>query len=596
MSDNPNQLSQFWQELKRRKVVRVITVYAAAAFVILELVDIITEPLKLPQWLLPVVIVLLCIGFIIAVILSWIYDIHPEGGIVMTESAHHDKSEDNLASSKGWKIASYVSFAVIVALIVLNLIPRSNKLKEITILETSIAVLPFENMSIDEEDSHLGRAFTDEIIMELQKIKAFDRVLSYSSTMQYAENRPTIPEIAEKLNVNYLVEGSIQRHEEDIRVRVQVIRAINEDHVWGDDYDGNRKDIFSIQDEIAFKVAKELKMTLSPEEKLIIERTPTKNMDAYDYYLLGQHYLTNSYQDDDLLRAIDYQQLALDLDSTFAQAYLGLATIYISLNNKAILSPNEVYTKAKAYVLKALELNEELSYAHSLLGNIKLNFEYDFEGAERESIRALEINPNNYAAHLFYAEYLSLMGRHTDAISHADLAYTLDPLPSTKFSKSYILFYAGYRSEALKLAEEARDSYPDNPYCYWRCAVFYTKLGMYDQAISMLETQINIMGNDNISDEIGLLGYIYGQLGQIEKSYKQLERLDELSSKGFYVSPRARIRLYLGLSNLDKAIELLEKAIEDRSITPRSIMNYTDKNLQNDPRFIEIQKKAGLRK
>jgi TolB-like protein len=151
-------------------------------------------------------------------------------------------------------------------LIVFHILSTSNRSKEISNLEKSIAVLPFENMSVDEEYSHMGDAITDEIILELQKINEFDRVLSRSSTMQYKDNRPTIPEIAEKLGVNYIIEGSIQRHKEDVSIRVQLIRAKHEDHVWGDEYDGKWEDIFSIQDEIALKVADELKAVLSPEE------------------------------------------------------------------------------------------------------------------------------------------------------------------------------------------------------------------------------------------------------------------------------------------------------------------------------------------
>ena len=166
MSHSPHKLSQFWQELKRRKVIRVITVYAASAFVILELVSIIVEPLKLPEWLLPVVIVLLCVGFIIAVILSWIYDIHPERGMVKTEPSHKVKDEDIPKSSNSWKIASYISFVVIVGLIVLNIIPRSNSNRKV--LEKSIAVLPFTNMSGDPSQEFIGDGFSENVIGALK--------------------------------------------------------------------------------------------------------------------------------------------------------------------------------------------------------------------------------------------------------------------------------------------------------------------------------------------------------------------------------------------------------------------------------------------
>jgi len=597
-----NKLSQFWQELKRRKVARVITVYAAAAFVILELTDIVAPSLRLPEWTMNLILVLLIVGFIIAVILSWIYDVHSEKGIVKTAPAQKATEAQAPPSSKSWKIASYISFVVIVGLIVMNVVPRSGK-KEILdksiavlpFLDKSIAVRPFKSLSDDLEKQYLADGVMDAILLDLSKIKDL-RVLSNTSVEQYRETDKTASEICKELDVAYLLEGSFQKYGDQARLIVQLIESGKEDHVWAEKYDKNWEDIFSVQSEVAQSIAKEIQAFITPEEKLLIEKEPTKNLEAYDYYLLGQHYLSNFYQDDDLWKAIAYYQQALDLDSTYALAYSGIAFVYLNLNSSALLSPNEAYPKAKAYAMKALELNEELSNAHYLLGSIKKNFEYDFAGAEREYIRALEISPNSHHAHIFYAEYLSLMGRHDDAISHAELAFTLDPLTATMFFKSRILFYAGYRSEALRLAEETRDSDPDNPRSYWWCAVFYTYLGLYNEALSMLQTQMTLMGNDNISDEIGFLGYIYGRLGQKDKAHKQLDRLDELSSKGFYVSPRTRLRIYIGLNNLDKAIEILEQSFEDHSMSPSLLRTYPDENLLNDPRFIKLQEKVGLRK
>ena len=184
MPPRPDKLSDFWQELKRRKVIRVITIYAAAAFVILELTDIVAPSLGLPDWTLNFIIILICVGFIITVIVSWIYDIHPEGGIVKTQPAHKVKKDEIPSSSTSWKIASYISFVVIVGLIVLNIIPRINRSKEISSLEKSIAVLPFENWSLSEEHSHMGNAIANEIITELSKVQDF-HVVSYTSSSRY---------------------------------------------------------------------------------------------------------------------------------------------------------------------------------------------------------------------------------------------------------------------------------------------------------------------------------------------------------------------------------------------------------------------------
>ena len=290
MSGSPSNLGKFWQELKRRKVIRRNMVYAASGFVLLELVSIIAEPFGLPDWTLKLVFIILCIGFVISIILSWFYDFTPDG----LERIKPIDTADDLIPEKpsqllAWKITSYISIVIIIGLLVFNIVSGDKQSEVPTNLEKSIAVLPFDNLSAGEEYSHIGDAITDEIIMELQKISEFDRVLSRSSTMQYKNIRPTIPEIAKKLGVNYIIEGSIQLQNEAVSIRVQVIRSEPEDHVWGDEYNGKWEDIFSIQDDIAKKVTSELKIVLSPLEIEQIEKKPTENIEAYNLYLKGNY-------------------------------------------------------------------------------------------------------------------------------------------------------------------------------------------------------------------------------------------------------------------------------------------------------------------
>jgi len=278
--NNQNKLSQFWQELKRRKVVRVITVYAAAAFVILELLSIIIEPLRLPEWTLQFAIVFLCIGFIITIIVSWVFDVTPEGGIVKTEPVGKVKEEDSPKSSSSWKIASYISFVVIVGLIVLNVIPRANNNKEI--LEKSIAVLPFINDSPDEENEYFINGIMDEMLIKLQAIKDF-RVPGRTSVEQYRNPSQSIPEIAAELGVNYIVEGSGQKYGNTFVLRVQLLDGHTGMHLWGESIEQEIESvdaITSIQSGIAESIAKELKAVISPEEKQIIENTPTTSLTA----------------------------------------------------------------------------------------------------------------------------------------------------------------------------------------------------------------------------------------------------------------------------------------------------------------------------
>ena len=277
MPSSPKKLSQYWQELKRRNVVRVVTVYAGAAFVIIELINNITEPLHLPEWTPTLVIVLLAIGFPIAIIFSWIYDIHPEGGMVKTEPAEKMKADDIPRLSSGWRIASYISFVVIVGLIVLNVLSRSGK-KEM--LEKSIAVLPFINDSPDEENTYFINGIMEEVLLNLQSIKEL-RVPGRTSVEQYRTQNKSIPEIAEELGVNYIVEGSGQKYGDRIVLRVQLLEGATDKHLWGDSYEKeitSTEVIIGIQSQIAQAIAAELQAVITPEEKLIIEKIPTTDL------------------------------------------------------------------------------------------------------------------------------------------------------------------------------------------------------------------------------------------------------------------------------------------------------------------------------
>jgi TolB-like protein/Flp pilus assembly protein TadD len=581
----PNKLSQFWQELKRRKVVRVITVYAAAAFVLLELVDIVSPSLRLPEWTMNLIIVLLIVGFIITVIVSWIFDIHPEGGIVKTEPAHKLSKEDKLVSSRGWKIASYISFVVIVGLIVLNIIPRSGKSKEISILEKSIAVLPFDNMSVDEEYSHMGDAITDEIILELQKIKEFDRVLSRSSTMQYKDNRPTIPEIAEKLGVNYIIEGSIQRHKEDISIRVQVIRAKNEDHVWADEYDGRWEDIFSIQDEIAFKVANELKTVLSPEEIEQIEKKPTENPEAYNLYLKGR-YFWNYRTEETLLKAIEFFIQAVKQDSNYALAYVGLADSYAMLPWYALPSNPAYSLKAEQAALKALEIDNSLAEAHASMGHINYNA-WKFETAEKEYLKAIELDSEYATAHHWYAMLLNCKGRYDQAINEILKARNLDPL-SLVINRNVGVIYISARQydNAIEALNKVIEIDPEFPHLQHNLARAYLYKGMYENALSAIQKN---------EDKFKVWrGIIYAQMGHLDKANQILDELI-LDSKSIYISPFDLALLHFSLGSEEQGFSSLEKAYEIHDLRLEGIRCYPELDeFSSNPRFNDLLKKMGL--
>jgi len=401
MPEQSNNPLNFWQELKRRKVFRVIPVYAAAAFVLLELVDIIAEPFGLPVWTLKLVFVLLCIGFVISIILSWVYDVTPEG-VQKTKPANKIKEQPGEKPAKilGWKITTYISIVIIIALLVVNIFSSKKQVEDHPELERSIAVLPFENLSGDEEQSWFSDGITDVIINHLSKISDL-RVLSRTSTLKYKYEKKLIPEIGEELGVNYIMEGTVQREGNQVRISIQLIRALNEDHLWSELYDREYRDLFTIQSEIARAVAAELEAIITPQEIQLIEKIPTTDMTAFDYHLkaIDQYYnyifsREKSYLDS----VIHLAQKSLALDPGFALAYYWLGNSSVGDEWLSTYYKPFYLDSALFYFNKALELDSSLVEAYVGRGT------YYYERAQRERAMddlktAIRLDPNYATAY-----------------------------------------------------------------------------------------------------------------------------------------------------------------------------------------------------
>jgi TolB-like protein/Tfp pilus assembly protein PilF len=593
MPGDPGILSQLWQELKRRKVTRTITVYAAAAFIILELVDIVAPNLGLPEWTFNLVLILLLIGFVITVILSWIYDIHPEGGIVKTEPSHKIKLKEVTKSSNGWKIASYISFIVIIGLIAVNIFGKREREDVDDSLEKSIAVLPFDNMSADEEHAHLGLAIADEIIMELQKIKAFDRVISRSSTMQYKNRRPTVPEMAEKLGVNYIIEGGIQRQEEQVSVRIQVIRAKNEDHVWGEEYNRAWKDINIIQDDIAKKVAEELRIVLTPGEIEIIEKLPTNNLEAYQQYLLGKSHQWGVTQEE-VEKGIHHFDRAIELDPNFALAHLSLAISYQYMARYAWIHPKEIYQKAMESIRKAIDLDNSLGEAHAIHGLLMAILEWDFRGPEAEFQKAIRLSPNSSEVYTAYATYLRFTGRYEENIKIAKKIIELNPR-SNALGSAY--FWAGKYDESIeehkRIMGTDGSSYVSNMYLAYAYAMKGARSEAIRYALYVESLMEDVSENPSVAADIG---WVYGKAGQRDKAEKMLEMILKAYENG-KADPAYLSQIYAGLGDTNLAMEYIQKAYDIRSgylIYIYCMSNTFFVNMSSDPRFTQILEKIGF--
>ncbi len=532
-----NKLPQFWQELKRRKVVRVITVYAAAAFVILELVDIIAEPLKLPSWLLPVVIVLLSIGFIIAIIFSWIYDIHPEGGIVKTEPAHKEKKEEVPKSSNGWKIASFVSFAVIVCLIVLNVIPRPNQKNANEILDKSIAVIPFLSLSDDPEKQYLADGVMDAILLHLSKIEDL-RVMSRTSVEQYRNTDKTVTEICEELDVAFLLEGNFRKYGDQARLIVQLIQPGTEDHVWANEYDREWKDIFAVESEVAQAIAKQLYAVITPEEKQLIEKIPTDNLTAYDFmqrsHNEGWRYVWTG-KKEALDKAEAFTNKALEYDSAFAEAYVGLA--FVSWG-KHRLNPHlsESYLDSMRILADlALSFDDQLSEGYRARGLYYVEIKRT-EEAIKEYDKAIGLNPNDWRAYMMkgYLYYYTDLVKAIDNFHRAISLHRGPNLPGILRQIGKCYARANFREKGINYMTEAVQLDDDSVTHFNGLTEIENAYGHFEKSIEYGEKAFTIDSTN--TDVLALLGMNYCYLGQHDaylEYYQKIEKADSMGITSF---------------------------------------------------------------
>ena len=544
----PNKLSQLWLELKRRNVVRVITVYAGAAFVILELLSIIIEPLRLPDWTLQFAIVFLCIGFIVAVILSWIYDVHPEGGFVKTDTLDKRNADATTKSYTGWKTASYISFVVIVGLIVLNITTRSSGSSVKQDRDKSIAVLPFTNLSKDEENTYFIDGVMESILDNLCKLEDL-RVPGRTSVLQYRENPKPIPVVAEEMDVAYVLQGSGQKIGNRLLLTVQLIIGNEDRHIWSKQYDRvieKVEDLIDLQKEIAQLVAGEIKAIITPEEMELIQKIPTTSLTADDFYKQGKAQLSLYWMDNSNMGALNKAEKlyhrALEFDSTYALAYSGLGAIYWEKHYwEEFLSENFLDSQL-ILANEALKYDPQLSEAYDLRG-FYFHINGDQEQAIREFDRALQYNPNDWRAYrgkveVYWNEELLL------AIENGIKAVSLrgggPELPDLIRGLGNQFYIAGFPDLAIKQYSDALELDGDSSLYFSRMAEAANSQGNYSQQIEYALSAYNY-DTLNLSTLYRLLQG-YQLVGQFEESLiyceKIIRRINEVGAQSVSFSHR----------------------------------------------------------
>ena len=581
----PNKLSQFWQELKRRNVARVITVYAGAAFVILELIDIIAEPLKLPSWLLPVVIILLSIGFIIAIILSWIYDIHPEVGMVKTEPVEKVKAEEVPKSSNSWKIASYISFVVIVGLIALNIFGGKRGARINESLAKSIAVLPIHNYSGDPDQEPMCLGLTNEVISHLFKVKSFDEVRSLRSVLQYRNSEQSATEIAQALNVNYVLEGSLNRINNDIRLTAQLIEPRSDHPIWVMDYDMQSSKVVGIPAEIALNLAEHLKAFITEDEQERIERMPTLNEEAYRLIQKSKssffsHIATASPVE------IEWALQATKLDPTYAEAFAWVGYLIFSQGNVYGNKNVETVTwDALNNFEMALDLNPNNATAHHGMAWIDEFQKYNYITAEKEYLKAIELEPNNPAHTFAYSDFMVRRSLFKQGLS---FRYRTDSLNGSIAwdQHMWILGLSGNVSETIKIYES---------YVSQNENINEEIVGSSLVYIEEYPLSIPYLIGYHFPRPKAHLALAYYYTGSHEKAESIVNELKSMSSQTTAGSPEFFVGFYYsGINEVDSAFVWLEMAYENRSLEFSWLKTYPQfENIKDDTRYRYLYERCG---
>jgi TolB-like protein/DNA-binding winged helix-turn-helix (wHTH) protein/tetratricopeptide (TPR) repeat protein len=452
----------------------------------------------------------------------------------------------------------------------------------------SIAVLPLENLSGDAGQEYFAEGMTDALITDLAQISSL-KVISRTSVMQYKGTRKPLPEIAKELNVDGIVEGTVTRSGERVRVDAQLIEASTDRHFWARTYDYDLSDVIVLQNEVARAIANEIEAKVTPQEQARLLRREPVDPQAYELYLKGR-YFWNKRTDASVRKSIDYFQQAIQRDPNYALAYAAVAEAYVIGGD---LSPAESCSKARAAARTALQMDEGLAEAHTALA-ICLLRDWDWAGAEKEFQRAIALNPNYAWAHQCYGfGFLRTMGRLDAAAMEMKRAHELDPLSliiawhdgKHRTSKQLDDFMLENNLKKLELD-------PNFAHTHLVLGMVYTRKGMYQDAIAHLQKAIELTGGE--PGPLSALGYTYAVLGRRNEALKVLQQLT-LLSKRRYVSPYDIALIYVGLGEKDLAFDWLEKGVTDHDIPLASLRIEPEwASLRSGSRYSELIRRTGL--
>src|SRR5438034_3203984 len=580
--------ANFFAELKRRNVYKVAVAYAIVGWLLVQVATQVFPFLEIPNWVVRLVIALVAIGFPIALVIAWAFEITPQG-IERTEVA------DTMQAAAGQKKNAWIYVAIAGAVLSIGLFflgrygfrnasPSSSELPP-----KSIAVLPFDNLSEDKSNAYFAEGVQDEILTRLAKVADL-KVISRTSTQHFKSAPDNLPQIAKQLGVMNILEGSVQKANDQVRVNVQLINALTDAHLWAETYDRKLTDIFAVESEISKTIADTLQAKLTGSEKISIAKVPTANTEAYELYLKGR-FFWNKRTGADLKRAIDYFNQAIAKDPNYALAYAGLADSYTLLSVFSAASPQDSIPQARVAAKKALELDNTLAEAHASSGRILSGYDYDFERAIAEFERAIQLNPN-YATsyHWISNGPLTARGEFDRAITEGKRAVELDPLSMIDNADlGQIYFYARRYDEAISQVGKAIEIDPHSYLAHYYLGQIYQLQGHLTGAIAEYQKAVEL---DDDPQALAFLGQAQARIGQHDKAQKILSRMTE-EAKSRYVSAYSFALMFIALGDKERAIDALERAYREGAANDIITIKVDPmlEDLRGQPRFEALAEK-----
>ena len=586
MPQRNNKLFRFWRELRRRRVIHVITVYASSAFVIIELINNLSGPLHLPPSLLKVMLIVLVTGFPLAAILSWLYDLTGQG-MERTKPLSETGEGELTVVPNAWKIATYISFAVILGLVAFNLIGRTDKLHPGDI--QSLLIFPFDNFTGDDRLDYVAAGMHSALIGDMGQISAL-RVISKTTASVYKEKEMPLPEIARETHIGAVIEPSVLCYGDSVCVQIRVIAMYPEEkQLYVAEYKEDKSQILNLYSKITKEIAEDLKVELTPREEQLLTRKRTVDRDAYDSYLKSAQLLGDA-SGESLYKALDYLNSAIEKDPEWAPLYLGLTQVWATIVQMGVESPEVAIPKIFANLNKALELDPDNDQAHAISGMIAFLQEWDWEKSEKEYLRAFAINPSN-DGRIIYSQLLACLQRPGEAVVQGQLALGLDPLnPLMQVWYAATLLCVGEFEEALAVMEKVTAEDPGN---------YIANNGIEDAAFlcrdydKVMKAARYIMPARNINLEE--VERIYREKGFVP-AYEEILRQEEVIAKQEYVPPVEMAIRYMMVDHKEKAMEWIEKGFEmhDPNMPYIATHIYLCDPLFGDPGFIDIVQKMNL--